>query len=229
MVLIPNLENTTLGHAVAPEIAYGTEVTESAGSGVGTRALIIEVGRKRFADNGYATTSLNEIADEVGIRRQSLLHHFASKELLYQQVLLEELAAWSSLVDDAVSGGHGGWPQVENVLRAAFTYFETHSELVRLIRREALDGGPMLSKEIGQHLRPQFKRAVAFIEGEMDAGRLRRYDASQLILTGYGAALSYISDAPFIERLLDEDPLSPTALKARREHVLVLLRNALEP
>ena len=76
---------------------------------------------------------------------------------------------------------------------------------------------------------PSSTAAVAFIEGEMDAGRLRRYDARQLILTGYGAALSYLSDAPFIERLMDGDPLSPGALKERREHVLELLRNALEP
>jgi len=204
-------------------------VVETTAAGQGTKELIVEVARRRFAEHGFAATSLNEIADEVGIRRQSLLHHFPSKELLYQAVLLEDLAAWSALVDEAVGEANEGWPQVERVLRAAFTYFETHAELVRLIRREALDGGPMLSTEVGQYLRPQFERAVAFIEREMDAGRLRRYDAAQLILTGYGAALSYLSDAPFIERLLDDDPLSPAALKTRREHVLDVLRNALEP
>jgi len=195
----------------------------------GTKALIVEVARQRFAEHGFAATSLTEIADEVGIKRPSLLHHFPSKDALYQAVLAEDLAAWASLVDEAVADSTGGWAQVERVLRAAFQYFETHSDLVRLIRREALDGGPTLSAEVGRTLRPQFERAVAFIEREMDAGRLRRYDARQLILTGYGAALSYLSDVPFIERLLDDDPLSPAALKERREHVLELLRNALEP
>jgi AcrR family transcriptional regulator len=195
----------------------------------GTKVVIVEVARQRFAEHGFAATSLTEIADEVGIKRPSLLHHFPSKEALYQAVLAEELAEWSELVDLAVGDSTGGWPQVERVLRAAFQYFETHGELVRLIRREALDGGPMLSAEVGRTLRPQFERAVEFIEREMDAGRLRRYDARQLILTGYGAALSYLSDVSFIERLVDDDPLSPAALKERREHVLDLLRNALEP
>jgi hypothetical protein len=63
----------------------------------------------------------------------------------------------------------------------------------------------------------------------MAAGRLRRYDARQLLLTGYGAVLSYLSDAELMTGLLDADPLSPAALAARREHVIDVLRNAVAP
>ena len=194
-----------------------------------TRTLILAAALRRFADQGFAATSLTEIADDVGIKRPSLLHHFPSKEALYREVLVAELADWTSLVNVAVVGGSGGWGQAERVLVAAFEYFEKHSEFVRLTRREAIDGGPMLSAELGAVLRPMFDRAVEFLEREMDAGRLRRYDASQLLLTGYGAVLSYLSDAPFIGDLIGHDPLSPEALAARRRHVLDLLRAALDP
>jgi TetR/AcrR family transcriptional regulator len=63
----------------------------------------------------------------------------------------------------------------------------------------------------------------------MDAGRLRRYDARQLLLTGYGAVLSYLSDGHLMTGLLDVDPMSPAALKARREHVIAVLRAAVAP
>ena len=50
-----------------------------------------------------------------------------------------------------------------------------------------------------------------------------------MLLTGYGAVLSYLSDAPLMNDLLDIDPLSADALSARREHVINVLRHAVVP
>jgi AcrR family transcriptional regulator len=194
-----------------------------------TKVLILEVSRRRFSEHGYAGTSLNEIAEEVGIRRPSLLHHFASKEALYRAVVLDSFTDWVDLVDDATVDVKPGWEQCERVLRAAFRFFEEHPDFVRLVRWEALEGGSFLQDELAVLLKPLFDRGAAFLEREMDAGRLRRYDAQQLLLTGYGAVLSYLSDAELMTGLLETDPMSPHALARRREHVLDVLRNAVAP
>lgn len=197
-------------------------------AGADTKAQILHAARRRFADHGYEGTSLNDIADDVGIRRPSILHHFGTKEAIYRAVLFELVADWSGLVTAAVQDPQQGWGQVERVLSAAFEFFEEHTDFVRLARREAIDGGPFFD-EIATALQPLFDKAVGFLEREMRAGRLRKHNPPQLLLSGYGAILSYFSDAPLITVLLGTDPLSPSALKLRRREVVELFRTALDP
>ena len=198
-------------------------------AGLTTRDTILVVARRRFAEHGFAGTPLAEIADEVGIRTPSLFHHFPSKTALYRAVLLDGFEGFLVIMDETIAEPGEGWPQVERVLRTAFRFFEARPDFVRLARWEALEGGPVLVEELASVLRPLFERAVGFLEREMDAGLIRRCDAPRLVITGYGAVLSYVSDAPLVGSLLGEDPLAPEALAAEQEHVVDLFRHALAP
>lgn len=194
-----------------------------------TKALILKSALKQFADHGYAAVSLNDIAEDVGIKKPSILHHFSSKEALYRAVILDEFSDWVFLMTDAIGNNLNGWEQVEKLLRAAFTFFEKHPSFVSIARREALDPDSLFSSELGTALKPLVDQGSEFLQAEMDAGRLRSYDPRQLLITGYGATLSYLSDASLVSVVLDADPLSKQALKRRREHIISLFKQALDP
>ena len=194
-----------------------------------TRDQIVFEALHCFAETGYDGTSLNDIAAAVGIRRPSLLHHFASKEVLYGEVFERLLSDWFDRLSEAIGSRQTGWDKVELVLIAGFRFFSDNPDYVRLMRREALDNGAHLGIDLAGVMRPGFEHAAAYFQREMDAGNFRQHDPQQLLLTGYGALLSYFSDAPFLGGLLGDEPLSGVLLEQRLQHVLGFFRSALLP
>ncbi len=192
-----------------------------------TRDQILDEALRCFAEKGYEGTSLNDIAAGVGIRRPSLLHHFPSKEALYGDVFERLMSEWLERLDAAVAVPASGWDKSELVLRACLDLFAETPDYVRIMRREALDGGVHLGIDLSGVLRPFFDAAVQYLESQMAQGVFTQLDARHLLITGYGAILTYFSDAPFVDGLIDSDAMNEKNIRDHQEHVIGFFKAAL--
>ncbi len=101
-----------------------------------TRRLLLKVGRRLFAANGYAETSADAIGAKAGLTRGALHYHFGDKRGLFVAVLeelLRELVA--SLAKDTMKGIAEGTAELE---RGATLLLEAYGrpEMQRILLRD---------------------------------------------------------------------------------------------
>ncbi len=66
-----------------------TVATQKARQAAATRSELVAVGRRLFAERGFAGTSTEEIVVQAGVTRGALYYHFRNKEDLFRAVLAE--------------------------------------------------------------------------------------------------------------------------------------------
>jgi TetR/AcrR family transcriptional regulator len=189
---------------------------------------ILEAARGEFAQHGYAAR-LQDIAERAGVKHPTLLYHFKSKENLYAAVIEQAMLDWAAMTSAAVSSAPGGFERVAALVAAGMEFFATHHDFVVIWRREAIEGGGRLEDAMAEHMRPFLERAVAFLEREAAAGRLREHDPVELMQLVYGAVSTYFSDAGFRARLSGVDPMTPEARARFAAALIAMLRDALAP
>jgi AcrR family transcriptional regulator len=193
-----------------------------------SQSRILEAARGEFAQHGYAAR-LQDIAERAGLTHPTLLYHFGSKERLYAAVIEQAMLDWAAVTSRAVAAAPVGFERVAALVDAGLEFFATHHDFVVIWRREAIEGGGRLEAAMAEHMRPFLERAVAFLEREVAAGRLRGHDSIELMQLVYGAVMTYFSDAGFRARLSGGDPLSVEARARFGRALTAMLRDALAP
>ena len=128
--------------------------------------ILVEATRQ-FAARGFDGASLQDIAEAVGIRKPSLLYHFASKDELRRAVLEALLSRWHEVLPRLLKAASGE-DQFNAVVGETYDFFAADPLRARLLLREVMDRPEVLRQLIATHVAPWV---------EVVAGQVRRGQA----------------------------------------------------
>lgn len=192
-----------------------------------TRERILEVSLDLFGTRGVDGVSLDEIARVVGVRKQTVLYWFASKDDLVDEVLAVASAELVIVIDAALRAAPDDpLDRIDAVIRAVFRPAVRRPALLGLIR-EMSRVDAARSERLRVRLAPLIDRAVAYLAAEMDAGRLRRGDPNLIAALAY-ATVTGIATEPEALRAVGWRPTS-SGLRRLRDELRAFLRAALSP
>lgn len=153
--------------------------------GLATRATLVAVGRRLFAEQGFAGTSIDDLVSAADVTRGALYHHFADKESLFRAVF-EELEA--ELCADVVKAAGKGADPLDSFQRGVRAFLRAC--LDPAVQRIVLVDGPsVLGWDTWQDIEAEYGLAVirAGLQEAMDAGAIQRQPVDALAHLVLGA------------------------------------------
>jgi AcrR family transcriptional regulator len=98
---------------------------------------VIDAAIAVMSERGYAGTSVQEIADRVGVLKGSLYHYFSSKEELLYRVLTESHAQADRIAEEVQARGLEPVDELLEFLRQLCLWFLTHVERANIYFTES--------------------------------------------------------------------------------------------
>ena len=189
-----------------------------------TRERILDKALAAFGLRGYDSTSLDDLASDLGITKQAILYHFSSKEHLLTSTIELAVHELGSALSGAANPQARGFQRIEDLVRATFSLAARRPEVLGLVRVVSRQGGDA-SGEVASAMSVMLGEAVRFIEAEMVAGRFRHHEPRMLLLAVYSAVVG-VATEPEVMRALGLEPDLRSLVRARRE-TIEFLRAAL--
>ena len=125
---------------------------------------MISAAHRLFAERGFEGVSIAEIASELGISKQALLHHFGTKEKLYGKVLENLSARFETIIITKNASDLPPDGQLRAVLSEIYVHMNHNKHDARLIMRELLENQPRTTDKQRWYLRPFLEAVTEIIQ-----------------------------------------------------------------
>ncbi|MEO8635253.1 MAG: TetR/AcrR family transcriptional regulator [Gemmatimonadales bacterium] len=190
-----------------------------------TREAVLDAAEQLFADRGYDATSLTDVGAAAGVSRGTPGYFFGAKEQLYRAVLERCLQRVRAAVRSGRERALASKEPPDVVLAGAvgeyFDFISANPEFVRLLEREALDGGHQLA-QLPPHLEAA-QEALGAIVTELALDPADEAEAQQLLISMLALSWFHVVHGPTVLRALGVDSTDPAFQGERRRHVVQLV------
>ena len=129
-----------------------------------TREKLLEQAEILFSEKGFYGTSIHDVAAEVSVSKQGLLHHFPSKEKLYAAVMERAAEHLVEFVAEAKSISDKPQQQLLNIFTQMSTATGRSLRVIILLLRELLDNRERAEQAHKWYMRPFLDDLVQIVE-----------------------------------------------------------------
>lgn len=171
------------------------------------REQILQTATRLFAARGYEGTSLQAIADDVGIRKPSLLYHFPSKEQLRVGVVEHVLGHWQAVLPSILGTRLDGETRFDHLVGALLAFFRDDPDRARLVIRELLDRPKEMREQLAHHVRPWVVMVGDYVEMGREAGEIRPdVDPEAYVVEVLVLVLTTVAASGLLKQLIPHEP-----------------------
>ena len=101
---------------------------------MGTRERVVDAALASFGTRGFEATSLDAIAGELGVRKQTILYYFPTKDALLAGVIDASADELIVELERTLGRAGDGWGRVEAVVRKVFRLAARRPALLGFLR-----------------------------------------------------------------------------------------------
>lgn len=118
------------------------------------RSEVVTAATRLMAARGFEGTSLQDIADAVGVSKPAVLHHFASKELIHAEVMHTIFGHWQKTLPRLMVAATSGEGRFDAIFTELQRFFREDPNRARLMVRQGLDRPKELREMLRTTVRP---------------------------------------------------------------------------
>jgi TetR/AcrR family transcriptional regulator len=183
------------------------------------REEILDEATQLFAERGYEGTSMADLAERVGLRKASLFHHFASKEVLYAAVLARLIERVGQTVAAGTMAPGTFEERLDSIANAITGVLCEQPYAARLLIREVMDWGPVARDQLADQILMVLSAAEAFVRAGQEEGAFANMDPRHVVITLVGVHFMPFAIGHIVKRFVGTDPADPAFMAPRGEAV----------